>query len=138
MTEAEWRKLALALTLADGKIDDNEVRILRKALWADGEIDKEEVNFLIELRNKAQEKAKAKKVAVNPNFEKLFFKAIRENVLKDGKIDANEAHWLEKMLFADGRIDDNEKRFLARLKKEATKTSPEFETLYAKCMKSKK
>ena len=137
MTEAEWRKLALALTLSDGKIDDNEVRILRKALWADGEIDKEEVNFLIELRNKAQEKAKAKKVAVNPNFEKLFFKAIREHVLLDGKIDANEAHWLAKMLFADGRIDDNEKRFLTRLKKEATKTSPAFDALYAKCMKSK-
>ena len=134
---AEWRKLAVQLTLADGKIDDDEVKILKKELWADGKIDKQEVDFLIELRNAAQKKAKARKQHVNANFEKLFFRAIEENVLKDGQIDAAEARWLEKMLFADGKIDANEKKFLARLKKGAKKTSPAFDALYAKCLKAK-
>ena len=130
---ADWKKLALAALLADGKIDDNEVKILRKELYADGKIDRHEVEFLIELRNTAQKKAKGG--SVNPKFEQLFFKAIEENVLKDGKIDSNEARWLRSMLFADGKIDANEKKFLARLRNAAAgKTSPAFERLYKECM----
>ena len=134
---ADWRKMALTLVLADGKIDNAEVKILKKALWADGKIDEEEVKFLIELRNTAQKKAKARKGKVNPAFEKLFFQAIEENVLRDGVIDASEAAWLRKMLFADGKIDANEKKFLARIKKAAKQTSPEFDALYEQCMKAK-
>jgi hypothetical protein len=130
---ADWRKLAIQAILADGKIDEAEVRLLRKELWADKEIDADEVKFLIELRNAAQKKAKGGKV--NPKFEQLFFKAIEQNVLKDGKIDAEEARWLRRMLFADGKIDANEKKFLSRLRKAAAgKTSPAFERLYRECM----
>src|SRR5579871_3709747 len=109
---ADWRKLALEAILADGEIDDAEVRVLQKELWADGKIDAKEVEFLIELRNSAQKKAKSKKAEVNPKFETLFFKAIEQNVLRDGRISAKEAGWLRRMLFADGKIDDNEKKFL--------------------------
>jgi hypothetical protein len=130
---ADWRKLAVAALLADGVIDETEVKVLRKELWADGKIDREEVDFLIELRNAAQKKAK--KEPLNPAFEKLFFKAIEENVLQDGNIDDKEARWLREMLFADKKIDDNEKKFLGRLKKAAQKTSPAFEQLYEECMK---
>ena len=134
---AEWRKLAVQLTLADGKIDDDEVKILKKELWEDGKIDREEVQFLVELRNAAQKKAKARKEEVNPKFEALFFKAIEANVLQDGKIDAAEARWLCGMLFADGKIDANEKKFLAKIKKAAKSTSPQFEQLYQECMAKK-
>jgi len=41
---ADWRKLALDAILADGKIDEAEVRVLKKELWADGKIDDEEVS----------------------------------------------------------------------------------------------
>jgi hypothetical protein len=129
---ADWRKLSVALVLADGTIDDEEVKILRKELFADGKIDRQEVDFLIELRNTAQKKAKGG--GLNPKFEKLFFEAIEQNVLADGKIDAKEAAWLRKMLFADKVIDANEKKFLGRLKKGATKTSPAFDELYEECM----
>jgi len=53
---ADFRKLAIATLLADGKIDDDEVKALRKELYEDGKIDKKEVEFLIELRNAAQKK----------------------------------------------------------------------------------
>ena len=131
---ANWRKLAIAAILADGKIDDDEVKILRRELWEDGQIDQDEVRFLIELRNQAQRKAKALKKEVNPKFTALFFKAIEENVLRDGTIDATEAGWLRGMLFADNKIDDDEKKFLSRVKKAAKSTSPEFNRLYDECM----
>jgi len=127
---ADWRKLALATILADGKIDDNEIKVLKKELWEDGTIDQDEVKFLIELRNTAQKKAKAKKEEINPKFEKLFFQAIEENVLKEGGINAEQVTWLREMLFADKKIDEGEKKFLNSLKKKAKTTSPEFDALF--------
>ena len=134
---ADWRKLAVAALLADGVIDETEVKVLRKELWADGKIDREEVEFLIDLRNLAQKKAKAKKKKLKSAFEKLFFKAVEENVLADGTVDDEEARWLRAMLFADKKIDANEKKFLARLKKGAKSTSPAFDKLYEECMAKK-
>ena len=132
---ADWRKVALSAFLADGVIDDTEVKILKKELWADGKIDQDEVEFLIDLRNLAQKKAKKGKL--KSAFEKLFFKAIEENVLADGTIDDEEARWLRAMLFADKKIDANEKKFLARLKKGAKSTSPAFDKLYEECLAKK-
>ena len=131
---ADWKKVAIATILADGKIDDDEVNALRKQLWEDGQIDQDEVKFLIELRNQAQKKAKARKEEVNPKFTALFFKAIEQNVLKDKTIDAMEAGWLREMLFADGKIDEDEKKFLTRIKKAAASTSPQFNNLFEECM----
>ena len=130
---ANWRKLAVSTLLADGKIDDDEVKALRKELWEDGQIDQDEVRFLIDLRNAAQKKAKARKQEVNPKFTALFFKALEENVLRDGVIDASEAGWLREMLFADGKIDADEVKFLHRIKKAAKSTSPQFNNLYEEC-----
>ena len=85
---ANWRNLAMTLILADGQIDDTEVKILKKELFADKKIDKEEAEFLVELRNKAQKKAK--ETGINPAFEKLFFTALETHILEDGVIDADE------------------------------------------------
>jgi uncharacterized tellurite resistance protein B-like protein len=126
---ADWKLLLVDAILADGKIDDDEIKVLRKHLYEDGKIDKKEVEFLIELRNKAQKKAGT--TPVNPKFETFFFKAISDNVLADGKIDGGEANWLRKMLFADGKIDPGEKKFMQNLKKSAQATSPAFDKLYA-------
>ena len=129
---ADWRKLAIESLLADGKIDETEVKVLKKELWADGKIDRDEVKFLIDLRNTAQKKARGEDL--HASFERLFFKAIEDNVLSDGKISTKEAGWLRTMLFADGKIDANEKKFLTKLKKSAASHSPAFDKLYAECM----
>lgn len=50
---AEWRKVAKALALGDGRIDEKEVAILRKELFADGKIDKSELEFLYEIKRGA-------------------------------------------------------------------------------------
>jgi len=122
----DWRNLAKKMILADGVVDENEVKVLRKFLYADGVIDKKEVEFLIELRNEAK--------TPSPAFNRFFFKAIEDNVLTDGVIDAAEARWLRKMLYADGKIDADEKKFLKSLKSKATKTNPQFDALYDECL----
>jgi uncharacterized membrane protein YebE (DUF533 family) len=132
---ADWRKLAISALLADGVIDDTEVKVLKKELYADGVIDQKEVEFLIELRNEAQKRAKGE--PLHSSFENLFFKAISDNVLQDGAISGKEANWLRKMLFADGKIDENEKKFLKKLKSSATKTAPAFEALCTECLGAK-
>ena len=39
---ADWRKLAVDLVLADNVIDEAEVKVLKKHLYEDGKIDKNE------------------------------------------------------------------------------------------------
>lgn len=129
---ADWRKLSIDLLLADGTIDEAEVKVLRKELFADGKIDRKEVDYLIELRNSAQKKARARKENVSEAFEKFFFTCLEANVLDNGIISKREAAFIKEALFADGKIDDGEKKFLMTLKRKATKVSPEFETLYKK------
>src|SRR5262249_42871594 len=53
-TMADWRKTAKAFLLADGGIDDREVAVLRKEVFADGKADETEVDFLLELRREAK------------------------------------------------------------------------------------
>lgn len=113
--------------LADGNIDDDEVALVRQELYADGTIDREEVEFLIAVRAEAK--------SVCPAFEALFFAALKQNVLTDGSIDADEAAWLRKTLFADGQVDENEKKFLQMLHTEARQVSPEFQKLFDECAK---
>jgi hypothetical protein len=130
----DFRKLAIAAILADGKIDETEVKLLGKELKGEnGKIGKAEIKFLVELRNTAQKKAKAKKEELTETFEKFFFKTVTDNVLEDGKIDTSEAGWLRTTLFADGKIDDREMAFLSNLNKKAEKKSPAFDALYTEC-----
>jgi hypothetical protein len=133
----DWRKLSIGVVLANGKIDKDEVKILKKELCADGKVAKDEVKYLVELRNAYQKKAKANGKRVNPDFEKFFFSAVEKNVLADGKIDGSEAVLLRKMIFADKVVDAGEKKLLTKLKRTARKTSPAFDRLYKDCMKRK-
>jgi hypothetical protein len=131
---ADFRKLSMSLILADGLVSDEEIKVLKKELYADGKIDQKEVQYLIELRNAAHKKAKAKKDEVNPKFEKMFFQAIEDSVLDNGIISAREARFLRELIFADKKVDANEKKLVQTLKKKATKTAPDFETLYTEVM----
>jgi hypothetical protein len=117
-----------AMILDDGVIEEAEVEIIRRELYADGQIDRAEVEFLIAVRNEAE--------GTCPAFEALFFKALKQNVLADGTVDADEAAWLREMLFADGKIDAHEKQFLRDLKAGAKSVSPEFQTLFDECMRN--
>jgi uncharacterized tellurite resistance protein B-like protein len=120
--------------LADGKVDEKEIGILKKALKKkEGGIHPEGMTFLIELRAAATKKAKAKKEQLTEAFEKYFMKSVMEHVMKDGDITAYEADWLKKTLFADKKIDDREWVLLQTLNKKAKSKAPEFTKLYEEC-----
>jgi uncharacterized tellurite resistance protein B-like protein len=124
----DFRQLAVELCLADGKIDETEVKIIKKALYEDGKIQQKEAEFLIDLRTLAQKKAKGR--SLKPAFENFFFKALQDSVLDNGYISPKEATLLRKAIFADGKVEASEKRFMKRLKSNAKKTSPQFDRLY--------
>jgi len=124
---ADWRKLAKEALLADGRIDTREVEILRKALFADQRIDKSELEFLAELRKAAKSTVK--------EFMKLFTDAVKNHMQADGVITDSETAWLRKTIFADNKVDADEIQLLKELKQLAKQTSPEFDKLYAECVK---
>src|SRR5205823_10315988 len=113
--------------LARGKVDSDHLEALRLALYAGGTVGRPAADFLVELHKRVQHP--------NPAFEHLFYRAVRDHVLADGRIDAGEAAWLRQVLFADGTLRDEERKFLHELKGEAGHTSPEFEALFAEAMK---
>src|SRR5205807_8625241 len=83
---ANWRQLAMSALLADGTIDEREVEILRKELFADRRIDRAEMEFLLEARRKAGSSA--------PSFEKLLFEALHSVILAGGVISTDETEWI--------------------------------------------
>jgi uncharacterized tellurite resistance protein B-like protein len=119
---ADWKKLAKALALADGRIDTKETNIIKKEIWSDGRLDKSELEFLLDLKKHAS--------SVVGEYNTMLFAALKAAMLADGEISDSEASWLRKFLYADGKIDDDEKKFLADLKKSAKSTSPGFDQLY--------
>ena len=113
--------------MAKGKVDSPELESLRRALYASGMIDRQKADFLVALHKRVQH--------MNPGFNQLYYTAIKDHILQDGRIDAEKTAWLRQMLFADGKFDDEERKFLHELKGEAKHCSPEFEALFAGSMK---
>jgi len=103
--------------LADGVIDEAEVKQLREVLYADGKIDKEEAEFLFELNDAVSGKEN------HPSWDNLFIEAITSFLLEDetspGEIDEEEAKWLLAKIQGDGQVDGIEKALLVNLKAKA-------------------
>ncbi|MEI7685312.1 MAG: hypothetical protein WCL32_09815 [Planctomycetota bacterium] len=126
MNKTDLQTLKVGI-LAAGRIEDSEVAVLRQNFYADGAIDRDEAEFLIDLRSGA--------ATVCLSFEEMMFQAIKDNVLIDGAIDAEKAIWLRRTLFANDRIGMRERQLLWELITEARWTSQEFDALYLEFMK---
>jgi hypothetical protein len=113
--------------LAKGRVDGHELEVLRQQVYAGGKIDRRGADFLVELHKRVQH--------LTPAFEQFFYQAIKDHILAQGRIDAEEAAWLRRMLFDDGKIDDEERKFLHQLKGEAKQVGREFEVLFEESMK---
>jgi uncharacterized tellurite resistance protein B-like protein len=112
--------------LADGKITEQQAELIRTACLADGKVDKEEVEFLAELKRDAE--------SVHPQFDEFFFSVMKRVVLVDGVIDDSEAVWLRRLITNDHQILPSEVRFIKELKREARKCGPAFEKLHNECL----
>lgn len=103
--------------LADGVIDEQEVKQLREVLYADGIIDKEEADFIFELNDAVSGKAN------HSSWEQLFIEAISSFLLEDetspGVVDEDEAKWLLTKIQGDGKLDEIEIALVENLKTKA-------------------
>jgi len=113
--------------LGRGKVDHPELEVLRRHLYANGKIDRQAADFLVELYKRVEHRT--------PAFEHFFYQGIKDHILADGRIDAEKTAWLRQMLFAHGNMRDEERKFLHELKGEAKQVSPEFEVLFKEGMK---
>lgn len=113
--------------LADGIIDEQEVKQIREVLYADGVIDKEEAEFLFELNDAVSGKANHK------SWEFLFVEAITSFVLDDekspGVVDDDEAKWLIEKIQGDGKIDGVELSLLKSIVAKAKKVPQSISNL---------
>ncbi|MDR2642773.1 MAG: hypothetical protein LBC74_08255 [Planctomycetaceae bacterium] len=111
--------------LADGVIDDAEVAELRKRLYADNKIEKDEAEALFKINDGV--KGKSNSAA----WTNLFAEAVSDFLLNDetspGVVDDNEGTWLIKKLEGDGEIDANEKVLLKTLKEKAKSLPKELQ-----------
>src|SRR5205085_7074112 len=108
--------------LAVGKVESQALDVLRRRVYAEGKITRPVADFLVELHKRVQH--------LTPAFEQFFYRAIKDHILADGRIDAEETAWLRRMLVADGKIDDEERKFLHELNGEARNSCPEFKVLF--------
>ena len=123
---ANWRNLAMTLILADGQIDDTEVKILKKELFADKKIDKEEAEFLVELRNKALEEGQGDRH--QPCLrEVVLHRSGDAHSRRWGVIDADETALSGRVgIFADKKVDDNERNSSPSSKKLRRRPVPDL------------
>lgn len=113
--------------LATGKVESQELELLRRELYSAGKIGRREADFLVVLHKRLQH--------LDPSFQQFFYQAIKDHILANGRIGAEEAAWLRRMLFADGKFRDEERKLLRELKGEAKEVSREFEVLFEESMK---
>lgn len=117
----DWPTFAKKLLLNDGRIDAVETLFIRRAVTADGKVDREEVEFLLDLRRSA--------TYAHPDFNRFLYKILRQAILRDGVIAASEVEWLRKLIFANYLAGPQELSFLEDLRREAKKVHPDFYAL---------
>lgn len=133
----DWKKLAKEAILADGRVDENEAKILKKELFSGGAIaGEEELEFLLELRDTATKKAKAKGEALTDAFNKLVTAAVAGTVLEEGKVSAEKVQWLKEKLpglkgkkIDPKKLDAGTKEILTHLHKKVKDKGPELTQL---------
>ncbi len=115
-----------AQLLSDRRITDTDVKIIRRYIQEDGKLDLDDVKFLVGLLSEADE--------VCPAFDELFFPALKEVILADGRIAPDEQFYLLKMLYSNGHIRESEKQFLLEIQREAEEAPPEFQAMCDEAM----
>jgi len=111
--------------VADGVVDAAEVAGMRKRLYADGVIDREEADFLFAVNDAVSGKENA------PGLQKLFVEALTDHVLGDrtspGEVDEKEAAYLIAKIKGDKQVDEVELALLVNITAKAKSTAPKFQ-----------
>jgi len=121
----EFREIGMKI-LTNGKIEGHEVESLRELITADGKIDRQEAELLLDLYKRTEQ--------IAPAFEKFFYKVIKQHLLADGTIDNERAAWLRRLILIDGKVSDREKKLLREINGEAKEISVEGQALIEECL----
>jgi uncharacterized tellurite resistance protein B-like protein len=121
----DFRALGMKI-LSNGKIEGHEVEMLRTLISADGTVDRQEAEFLLDIFKRLTQ--------LTPAFEKFFYKVIKQHVLEEDIITTEQARWLCKVILADGKINEREKKLLREIQGEAQEISPEGQALIEDCL----
>src|SRR5258708_28607281 len=125
---ADWRKMAKAILLADGTIDEREVSAIRKELFADGSIDDTELEFLFDLRNRAR--------GVKASFNVLLVEALKNCLLDHGVLKPGGLSLLRHLLLSGSKMDAGKKVFLQQLRAPIKQPPADFDAFYNQSMAS--
>lgn len=107
--------------LANGKVESNELELLRQAIREERLIDRRKAELLVEMHKRVQR--------VTPAFEHFFYQTMKEYLLRDGTVSAADADWTRRVLLTGKQATDQERKFLRELRGEAKSVSPEFQAL---------
>ena len=116
----------IATTLADRKVSDAELPLIREQIYADGELSIDDVKLLVELYCGSEEPS--------PLFSRLLFAVLEEVLLADDEVSPSEQYYLLKILYSDRVVRDEEREFLKKLRGKLRQRTPEFEELYETAM----
>jgi hypothetical protein len=119
----DFKQVAMQAILADGTIDENEIKILRKAIAGAGQAG---IDFLIELRSAYARRAKG--TPLSEAFEDFFYKQVQGHVVQEGKLSSKGVGTLRDKVFPGGKVDDRGYRFLSDLNKKTKDKAAEFKT----------
>ena len=115
--------------VADGKVDDNEVRQLVEAIFGSNGENGQSVS-LVEAALVQQIKDAVGNNAP-PAFYALYGSAMVAAVTKDGSVDADEVTWLAENVKGDGEVDDVETVMLHAVRAAADWVDDSFNDLLA-------
>jgi len=129
---ADYRTLTIKLITTNGKVAAHEIKLLKKALFVDGQLHEDELAFLADLRSelvKKTNKGQAK-------FDEFYLKCVQHTCLAAGAVGVQEMELIGKHVIDDPSIKPSvKKKFLDALKKKAGAIAPEFDDLYAQLKK---
>jgi hypothetical protein len=123
---ADFRQLAIDLVAADGKVDREEISVLKASLYADNRISASEVEFLADLRAAVAKKGKKKSTSA---MDKFFLRALEDHILKDNVVTTAEVTLIEKHVLSDKKLAKGAKKLAKNLKKKAQTVAPELDAL---------
>ena len=107
--------------LADGKITVNEVGVIKDFIAEDGALDYSDIKFLVGLMKEAD--------YVCSEFDELLFPCLRQVILADGRVTADEQYLLLQMLYSDGDVREIEHQFIRDLYRDVKEVTPELQHL---------
>ena len=113
----DFKKLRKTI-FADGQISKEEVKLLREAIFDEEEgITREKADFLFEIKDSVGRNK------MSSELENFFIEAITSFLLEDdvspGEIDENEAKWLRAKIQYKGHADSIDKKLLSTLRKKS-------------------